>query len=101
MSSMVERVARAVCRRRVELDIEADGFAVPTNPDFYAGFAVDEMDRAIARTAIEALREPTAAMVEAAYEGGLDWGPGGFDNDASAEKVWPLMITAALTEPTP
>ena len=45
----------------------------------------------ITRTALEAMRQPTEAMIDAAYEVG-DWGPG----DVSASVAWQAMIDAAL-----
>jgi hypothetical protein len=108
---MVERVARALVRKRVELEIEADGFAVPTNPEFYADLVVDEADRAEARAAIEAMREPTEEMLKAAFVA-MNETPSGTWKAMKAEGVtprrlfdvkqaprWRAMIDAALNTP--
>lgn len=73
---MVERVARAICKRRTP---------------YFGGLNVDSQWRdyvADARAAIEAMREPSARMVRA----GRDGAP--YDRDAA--EVWPDMIDEAL-----
>lgn len=82
MSEMVERVGRALAKQ--------EGYAY--DPEPYD---------ARARAAIEAMREPTEAMWDAAEE--HNSGGGGIMDDGSLErnvydleKVWPAMIDAAL-----
>lgn len=77
MSEMVERVARALA-----------------NEEGYAYDPVPYNRRA--RAAIEAMREPTDAMVDA---GGWLGGENGV-GDSSARVVWTGMIEAALVKPT-
>lgn len=72
MSEMVERVARAIAEAR-----------------FGIGCPVDGDDRIAARAAIEAMREPTDAMVDAAY---------GRERTGTERGNWRAMIDAALTE---
>lgn len=72
--SMGERVARAI---QVKLDHE---FAER------GGLAADEMAAMAARAAIEAMREPTDAMVDV-----------GEDEEGSIN-IWQAMIDAALNE---
>jgi hypothetical protein len=82
MSEMVEQVARAIYARRKE-HADAAGTELEAWPeDGSIPQAIE--DEAIA--AIEAMRSPTDAMVEAADS---DWGPGLRDN-------WRDMIDAAL-----
>lgn len=88
MNEMIDRVAKALCKQ----DSEPKECA-----RFYA---------AIARVAIEAMREPTAAMLTAGWEAAL------FDHravdqaeyEAAAKEyprsVWRRMIDAALTPPS-
>lgn len=77
MTSMVERVARAICL--------ADGL----DDGLSNAFAVQKTDREwgewvpLARAAIEAMREPTPEMVEAG---------------AGYHEAWPFMIDAALVD---
>lgn len=66
MSEMVEKVARAICRASGE--------------DPYAWDS-------IARAAIEAMREPSEAMVAVCF------------SDGDAGPIWRDMINAALAEP--
>jgi hypothetical protein len=57
---------------------------------------LDPYDMALARAAIEAMREPTKEMGEAGFET-LKWG------ESPSDVVWQAMIDAALKEkdPTP
>jgi hypothetical protein len=78
MSEMVDRVAAAIRPLLYGSDLMADS-------------EVGD----IARAAIEAMREPTEAMVEAGWDTGLEYGPG----DALAvnpEVCFSAMIDAAL-----
>jgi len=50
-----------------------------------------------ARTVLDAMREPTESMLDAAYDN-LDWGPGGVDAEATPSDAWRVMIDAALSE---
>jgi len=69
--SMIERVARAL--------LVADRSAI--TPDYY---------QRMARAAIEAMREPTEAM--------LDAGVNFRERNARTEQIWQAMIDAALKE---
>ena len=66
--TMIEQVARAL--------LVADRSAI--TPDYY---------QRMARTAIEAMREPTEAMIDAAPI-----------SDEEAAEIWPAMIDEALKE---
>jgi hypothetical protein len=87
MSEMVERMAAAMhadFRRR-------NPGAVHSWADLAAhADPVCEAFRSEARSAIEAMREPTAAM-QRAWQGSKPW-------DQDALEVWQAMIDAALTE---
>lgn len=88
---MVERVARAMMR-------EAESW--PTTSSDRASFAwfVRSHRMGLARAAIEAMREPTEAMIASggreAICGIADAEPGNF----IAADVWQAMISAALKE---
>ena len=94
MSEMVERVARAVAAAdwRAEIDeaseperwLEAAIAYDLTNDN--GRFRYDE----IARAAIEAMREPTEAMIDAGYAVGYSPDP------LPTDLVWRAMIDAAL-----
>lgn len=82
--TMVERVARALCERDYpDLDW---GYITESFRDEY---------RAVARTAIEAMREPTEGMVEA-YSQACE--RVGFRLYITAKDALGPMITAALSE---
>lgn len=93
--TMVERVARALCaKRNAHLGSPDAETLVRGKPNWV--FHVPD-----ALTAIEAMREPTPGMVEAARLEGSD-DP---DNEASStghywvrEEMWQAMIDAALSE---
>lgn len=76
MSEMVERVAEALAK--------SDKYT----SDYTA----------LARAAIEAMREPTEGMTNAAFNIELWDQP---INEHCAQDVWQTMIDAALQEPTP
>lgn len=78
MSEMIERVAKAIM----------------TANDQSTGIRFSYLCHDMARAAIEAMREPTRAMVEAAHDK-LDWGyPDGVD--ANFYVAWEEMIDEAL-----
>lgn len=81
MTEMVERVARALASQRA-------------NP--YGDWKPWVK---FARAAIAAMREPTEAMVNAAYDS-FDWGPPmvGPRDDAMPKPVWQTMIDEAMKE---
>jgi hypothetical protein len=81
--SMVERVGKAI----------ADAGTTNEELLFYGYDQRREMYDALARAAIEAMREPTEAMCD---EGAKEhrWGYGAYD----AEVTWKHMISAALQE---
>lgn len=90
MNEMVEKVARAIC------EVER------MNPDDALGGWVHWVPAA--RAAIEAMREPTEAMLYRG-EGMCDFVmPEGFDNTREARQQelrcgWLTMVSAALTHP--
>lgn len=85
MSEMVERVARALC--------VADG----CDPDHESADPIDTGIKLWTRyvrdasAAIEAIREPTKAMIQAAYDSSLD-----DDERFDAHEIWQAMIDEAL-----
>ncbi|RVG88689.1 hypothetical protein [Sinorhizobium meliloti] len=86
MSTMVDRVGRAI------LD-EAKNFGP------LAHHMGDVFERRLARAAIEALMEPTDAMLDAVADEEDRRGiPSGVIGALIAEEAWPLMIQAALKE---
>lgn len=77
MSSKLEEVARALRE------------AVRNTPDGKS-ISFEEMSFILARAAIEAMREPTQAMIDAGYYPAVQ--------NRGAKSVWPVMIDAALSE---
>lgn len=73
--SMIERVARALAENQC-------GRGAPP----------DDNDRSMARAAIEAMRVPTEAMVNAGYDVGYSPDP------LPTDLVWTAMVDAALKE---
>ncbi|QQM29345.1 hypothetical protein JET14_13530 [Martelella lutilitoris] len=91
MSGMIERVARAI----------AGGYwADPPYNRLHTDKKNDRY-RYLARIAIEAMREPTPAMIVAGslakHSGACD-DQYAFVGNVNAEVCWPAMITAALQE---
>lgn len=83
MSEMIDRVARAIAAREAEIMVGADPTHQSADP------------RALARAAIEAMREPTDAMT---YSGSWAVGPGGSAaKKAELAKAYRAMIDAALS----
>jgi hypothetical protein len=80
MSEIVERVARAMHAKHFE-------FAVPDDGGHPGLFYFREM----AKTAIEAMREPTEAMLDGTNYPNTTWDSGDAD-------VWRAMIDAALKD---
>jgi hypothetical protein len=78
---MIERVARAICRSRNEDPDGPLGLRGPVFNGPYWMYYVQD-----ARAAIEAMREPTPSMIDAAYEWTTD----------SPIHIWNDMIDAAL-----
>lgn len=85
---MVENVARAILQRRSQPDFR----------ELQDGAWVVDHDLELARAAIEAMREPTDAMLNAACEIGPDTNAGAFSYD-DAYPMFRAMIDAALTTP--
>lgn len=84
--SMIERVARVLAEKDgVHPDWSATGMGMPGPEDNEPGWKLYEEE---ARAAIEAMREPTDAMVVAGRDE-TDWEP-------KARAVWSSMIDAAL-----
>lgn len=84
MSEIVERMARALW----------DACRIPVC--FDAGnLRGQEKFRQLARIAIEALHEPTEAMIDAGADVGINFDEYRIGENASRE-VWGLMINAAL-----
>lgn len=84
-NEMVERVVRALARVRDEIRDKQP-----------ADFPGHEIDRMLARAAIEAMREPTEAMCKKAGNG-YARGRGDWYVDGPAD-VWRAMIDAALND---
>lgn len=86
MSEMIERVARQIFETNITVYLRLSmDFSEQT-------VSVQEQYRGLARAAIEAMREPTEAMEEAA----LDVRPLMLPD--SPREVWGAMIDAALNE---
>lgn len=83
MSTMVERVARAIYFRADDQGDKAWNHCQSWHRD---------IAREQARAAIEAMREPTDAMANAA------WAKIGEDGDADVAVIYANMIDAALNE---
>ena len=87
--SMVEIVKAAIKAKAHELD------------PFFGGMLYDREAEALARAAIEAMREPTEVMLQAAYL--ADLSGTGLATDKPYphnRRRWTAMITAALKDPT-
>jgi hypothetical protein len=82
MAEMIERVARAMCQLITE-----PGLAPEKHMATYM---------VLARTAIEAMREPTSAMVEAAH-----WLDPNHYGQGDVLIIWRAMNDAALATTTP
>jgi hypothetical protein len=87
VSAMIERGARAVCAA------SGGSWRSPPFNNLHTD-ALNNRWRYIARAAIEAMREPTEAMVEAHYKAHADTET----VFADAEDVWRAMIDAAIME---
>lgn len=93
MTEMLERVAKAIWAERVRhaktqgIDLEGYGERV-----FGDGAVVSETNNIMgeARAAIEAMREPTQAMLDAARQLGDPY------YGAGPDRTWPAMIDEAL-----
>ena len=83
MSEMIERVARAIALAQLDNDTRA---AVDPNT-----WPVAESYCDMARAAIEAMREPTAEMLQPCMAGGKSY-------LVPVMEIWPKMIDAALSE---
>lgn len=91
VESMVERVARAICDGRWDAEHfneTANGEEPEEQREYWRG---------IARAAIEAMREPTDAMVEAGFDAGDDTVQG-YSENADPQDTWQSMIDAAINE---
>lgn len=80
MNEMIERVARAICKADGQ-DPDHEGELTDEGTFQWQSYVTD------ARAAIEAMREPTKAMIAACYP------------DEDAGLIWRDMIDAALKEP--
>lgn len=97
----IEEVARAICKAQgLDWDAQADGMTS-------GGGDGDEQQGYIemAVAAIEAMREPSAAMIEAACDADIPggrWGEPGFRESSIDEKdapvIWCAVIDAVLAE---
>jgi N-methylhydantoinase B/oxoprolinase/acetone carboxylase alpha subunit len=101
MSEMVERVAR---KMMIELTDDSGFTYAQERPDLSCVVIDGNIDLiALARAAIEAMREPTQTMVAAAealsreYDAGEIW----VDIPPDPEDAWSAMIGAALKESEP
>ena len=92
MSEMTERVRKALREAEAEWDRVAHTDAYfPTAHGHH-----DHMGLALARAAIEAMREPTDAMISASSEEGVGWGDDNARGYVKAE--WQAMLDAALAD---
>jgi hypothetical protein len=85
--TMIERVARAIGRQDFARAAQDGWDALPEH--------VKQDHRRFARAAIEAMREPTDAMLGAAYET-AGYADGGGREPIEAEEAWRAMIGVAL-----
>jgi len=76
MSNMIERVARAIA--------DEGAYILP-------GESHQDVDRRVARAAVQALREPTDEMVKAGAHGS------GEDSETTALGAWQAMIDSILS----
>jgi hypothetical protein len=84
MSEMIERVARAI----YETWAQRTGLGESWDEIVRLNHSFVGLAHAEARAAIEAMREPTAAMIDAAYE--VQSG------ERMPEVTWDVMIVAAI-----
>ena len=93
-SEMVERVAKAIW--------EVVAVDKKLIPEKWENYKAQDWYRLLAYTAIEALRNPTQAMIDAGFSSGCDQRCDGEDGnwhewrEYEPEEVWSVMITAAL-----
>lgn len=94
--SMIERVALAISIED-ECGLAIRGRrALCDDPEAQEPSPAPCRCRSVARAAIEAMREPTPAMIAAG-----DWNPWEGTSESFAEIGWKYMIDAALTPPQP
>jgi hypothetical protein len=96
MNEMIARLAHAIA---AELGRQDDGQPFLLDGDLRLEY-LDQSDvdfAAVARAALEALREPTEGMADAGWAD-LDWGPGGSECDANPRAAYRAMIDAALAD---
>lgn len=91
MSEMVERVARTICREEHVLRFGRDAWRAGELEAKVENFWRDHLP--VARAAIEAMREPSAEMLEAASLAVSDR-----DTGLMPYSVYTHMIDAALSE---
>lgn len=104
MTDMIERVARAMWAQNVALSrhLFSPSFPIETH-DFDADIGIREHWLGVARAAIEAMREPTEAMVAAMGSDLTDEGEPRAGTQASLELArahWRKGIDAAINPPT-
>lgn len=100
MNEMIERVALAL---KAKIGEAFNAKPIPHSPPEWGAWSATGGSlnlEELARAAIEAMREPTEEMIEAAYY------PAGEPGDQSvsrseAEETWHAMIDAALKESEP
>lgn len=90
MDDMVEKVARAIC------DAGQGQWRKPPYNELHTD-ALNNHWRHKARAAIEAMREPSEAMVKAGYDAFMAWDARTGD-DLGMEIIWRAMIDAALSD---
>jgi hypothetical protein len=93
-NSMIERVARALYERARNPAAPAEGGYVSNDEPPYTTLDGKWNLSDMARAAIEAMREPTEAMVTAGGHAALD----SVSQRADARDAWEAMIDAALKE---
>lgn len=104
MSEMLERVARALYDQEAERSAKADRIIAAARGQPVGQPSIEPYEecadafRADARAAIEAMREPTEAMVAAAWvkRSSLDEAP---TPGATFALMWRAMIDASLPDP--
>ena len=96
MSEMIERVARAI--RPEAFEPITEGARTAGMTEFLEKCRERGVEQALkrARAAIEAMREPTEAMV-ASGESAASFGIGKPKDDDAIPRVWRWMIDAALS----
>jgi hypothetical protein len=92
---MVERVARAI----FDASMISAGRTVLWDDDWPAEHTRNEA-RQCARAAIEAMKEPNTAMIDAG-DLSVDFDPDSGSSECNTKNIWQAMISAALADKEP